>query len=204
MRYEIATLSIRLGTAAKAQAGIASWTSAPDAAGQLLGCWTTEIGELNRILVLRGFADDAAMQAERQKILATTDPFGAGEAIVGLDFDGYRPFDFMPPVAPGHHGAVYEIRTYRLKHGGAEPTVAAWGTAMPARSRLSPLVAALVAIDGPPRITHIWPYADLNQRASIRAEAVAQGIWPPKGAPEWLTGEMSSQIGLPAAFSPLR
>lgn len=38
----------------------------------------------------------------------------------------------------------------------------------------------------------------------FRADAVAQGIWPPKGGPAWLTTEMTSTIALPLAVSPLK
>jgi hypothetical protein len=37
----------------------------------------------------------------------------------------------------------------------------------------------------------------------VRAESVARGVWPPKGGPDWLTGEMRSIIALPTAISPL-
>jgi hypothetical protein len=43
----------------------------------------------------------------------------------------------------------------------------------------------------------------LDVRAAVRADSVAKGIWPPKGGPDWLTGEMHSTIGLPTAISPL-
>jgi len=50
---------------------------------------------------------------------------------------------------------------------------------------------------------HVTPYADLNERTRIRGEAVASGIWPPKGGADWLT-VMGSTICVPARFSPLR
>lgn len=203
MIYEIATLSIKLGTAAKAIAGIGDYVKAPSAKGTLLGCWSTEIGDLNQLLVLRGFDDHAQLLGERERILRTTDPFGAGDAIAGLNFDSYAPFPFLPPVKPGKYGAVYEIRTYKLKHGGVPHTIAAWEAAIPARCELSPLSIAMYALDGPPRFTHIWPFASLDARAAVRADSVARGIWPPKGGPDWLTGEMRSVIGLPTAISPL-
>jgi hypothetical protein len=202
MIYEIATLSIKLGTAAKAIAGIGDYVKAPGAKGTLLGCWSTEIGDLNQLLVLRGFDDHAQLLGERERILRTTDPFGAGDAIASLNFDSYTPFPFLPPVKPGKYGAVYEIRTYKLKHGGVPHTIAAW-EAVPARCELSPLSIAMYALDGPPRFTHIWPFASLDVRAAVRADSVAKGIWPPKGGPDWLTGEMHSTIGLPTAILPL-
>jgi hypothetical protein len=203
MRYEIATLTIKFGTAAQAVAGIGGHVKAAGARGTLLGCWASEIGQLNQLYLLRGFADDAEVQAERSRIVGATDPFGCGEAIVAMDFDTYAPFPFLPPVAPGKFGKVYEIRSYRLKPGGIPATIAAWQAGVPERIKLSPLVVAMYALDGPPRFTHIWPYASLDARAAIRADAVAKGIWPPKGGPEWLAGDMRSTIALPTAISPL-
>ncbi len=43
MRYEIATLTIRLGGANAVIAGVEAWTASPDAKGRLLGCWLSEI-----------------------------------------------------------------------------------------------------------------------------------------------------------------
>ena len=85
------------------------------------------------------------------------------------------------------------------------PTDQAWpyyGLRIPARVKLSPLVIAMYALDGPPRFTHIWPFVSLDARAAIRADSVKQGIWPPKGGPAWLTGEMQSTIALPTAIPP--
>ncbi|QCI65947.1 NIPSNAP family protein [Phreatobacter stygius] len=203
MLYELATLSIRLGTAAKAIAGIDSYVKEPTAKGRLLGCWASEIGELNRLVVLRGFADADALAAERTRTLGTTNPFHCGEALSHLRLESYAPFSFLPPVTTGKFGQVYEIRTYGLKLGGVGPTSAAWEAAMPERAKLSPLTIAMYALDGPQRFTHIWPYASLDARAAVRTESVAGGVWPPKGGPDWLTGEMVSTIGLPTAISPL-
>lgn len=203
MRYEIATLSYRLGTLPKLLSGIEAHMKSASRKGEVLGCWTTDIGTLNRCLILSAFADDAAMQAERQRLQAETDPFGCGDAITRMMFESYAAFHWMPPVTPGKFGAVYEFRTYILRHGGIEPTSAAWQPAMAERGKRSPMVGFFYSLEGPLRVTHIWPYADLRQRADIRGKAVADGIWPPKGGPDWLTGEMESQIAVPASFSPL-
>jgi hypothetical protein len=203
MRYELANLTIKLGTAAQAIAGIGGYVKADGAKGNLLGCWTSEIGQLNQLYVLRGFADDAELQTERTRTFGTSNPFGCGEVIVTMDLDAYAPFPFLPPVAAGKLGKVYEIRTYRLKAGGVPATIAAWQAAVPERIKLSPLVVAMYALDGPPRFTHIWPFASLDARAAIRADAITKGVWPPKGGPDWLTGDMRSTIVLPTAISPL-
>jgi hypothetical protein len=42
----------------------------------------------------------------------------------------------------------------------------------------------MYALDGPPRITHIWDFESLAQRASLRSTGFSAGVWPPKGGPE--------------------
>ena len=62
----------------------------------------------------------------------------------------------------------------------------------------------MYALDGTvPRFLNIWPYKSVDERSRIRAEAVKDGIWPPKGGPAHLT-TMESTIYVPAPFSPLR
>ena len=76
--------------------------------------------------------------------------------------------------------------------------------AIPARIKLSPIIVAAYALDGAtPRMLHICPYADLNERMRVRGESASSGIWPPKGGPDWLT-VMQATICTPAKFSPLR
>jgi hypothetical protein len=62
----------------------------------------------------------------------------------------------------------------------------------------------MVALDGPLRFTNIWPYPSLDARSQARSQAVAQGIWPPKGGPAHLSTDMVSTIALPTAVSPLK
>jgi hypothetical protein len=204
MRYELATLTIKFGTAPTVIPAIDSYVKDPSAEGTLLGCWLMDIGELNQIVVLRSFADDATLAVERLRALNTTNPFYCGDNLTAMQLDAYAPFHWMAPVKPGAYGSVYEIRSYKLKHGGVPATMALWEKAVPARAKLSPLLLAMYALDGAPRYTHIWPYQSLAARSAIRAEAVATGVWPPKGGPEWLTGEMRNMIGLPTAISPLQ
>jgi hypothetical protein len=202
-RYEIATLSIQMGSAPKFLPGLEAYLSAPEATGRLLGVWTSDIGALNKLVVLREFEDDAALLNERARGLRAANPFGAGEYLTRLDMESYAPFPGMPPVETGAFGPVYELRTYVLKTGGLEPTFEGWAEKLPERTKVSKLSVALYALDGTPRITHIWPYASPNERFEKRTESVAQGAWPPKSA-VWLTPEMSSAIYLPTAISPLR
>lgn len=208
MYYEIATLTLPFGTAAQAAQQVQAFASAPDAGGELLACWSSDIGVLNQMIVLRGFADLASLQAERERTQQSASPFGCGEIFQKLEQHSYKGFPWMKPVRPsaesGIAGPVYEIRTYGIKPGGVQPTIDLWEQYVPPREQLSPCVVAMVALDGPLRFTNIWAYPTLDARSKARADAVAQGIWPPKGGPAHLTTDMFSTIALPTAVSPLK
>ncbi|GGC64401.1 NIPSNAP family protein [Chelatococcus reniformis] len=200
--YELTTLSCPVVSVSRASDGVQAFLSTPDARGALLGCWRTDIGTLGRLLILRAFASQEDLVAERRRALLDADPFNAGDAVTAMEMDTYLPFPFLPPVEPGAYGRVYEFRTYKLRPGGLAPTLAGWEAAMPARAARSRLVVAMYALDGTPRITHIWPYAGLDERSAVRAKATADGIWPPPGAPEQVL-EASSAIAVPEPYSPL-
>lgn len=203
-RLEVATLSIRTATAAAALQGIERHAAQAGSKGTLCAVWTAEIGTLNRILIVRAFDEHDDLLAERARIVESGDFFGASGELVDCTFETWAPFPFVTPRLAGEFGGVYEFRVYGVKPAGIRPTLAAWEAAVPPRTRLSPIVMAAYALDGAtPRIMHACPYADLNERSRIRAEAVAAGIWPPKGGPDWLT-VMQSTICIPARFSPLR
>ena len=208
MYYELATLTLPFGTAGQAAQNVQAYCADAQAKGELLGCWFTDIGQLNQMIVMRGFATLADLQAERDRTQKSASPFGCGDIFQKLEQHSYQGFPWMKPVRPsaesGITGPVYEIRTYGIKTGGVQPTIDLWEQYVPPREALSPCVVAMVALDGPLRFTNIWAYPSLDARSKARADAVAQGIWPPKGGPAHLTTDMVSTIGLPTAVSPLK
>ena len=208
MYYELATMTLPFGTAGNAATQVQAFSSAADAKGELLGCWFTDIGVLNQMVVLRGFASLADLQAERDRTQKSSSPFGCGDIYQSLEQHSYQGFPWMKPVRPsaesGITGPVYEIRTYGIKPGGVQPTIDLWEQYVPPREELSPCVVAMVALDGPLRFTNIWSYSTLDARSKARVDAVAQGIWPPKGGPAHITTSMTSTIALPTAVSPLK
>ena len=209
MYYELATLTLNFGTTAAAATAIGQATQNAHHEGELLGCWYSDIGVLNQVMVLRGFSRLEALHEARAHKLRETDPFGcAAHLAAPIVYAAYQGFPWMKPVRPsaesGIHGPVYEIRTYGIKPGGVQATIDLWQQALPAREKISPCVAAMVALDGTPRFTNIWAYPSVDARSKARADAVSQGIWPPKGGPAWLTTDMVSTIAMPTAVSPLK
>jgi len=199
--YDVTILTVRPGTHPQALAVLGKTLGA---APGLLACWYSEIGAVNRILILREAADAAAALDRRLAALSSANPFGLGEFITAMTMDTYASFDFVAPMRPGEFGPCYEVRSYVLKPGGLAPTLALWREAVPGRAKVSPLLAAMTSLTGAvTRFMHIWPYRTLDERARLRDKAVADGVWPPPGGPGHLLSQ-EVDIYLPAAFSPLR
>lgn len=199
--YDVTIATVRPGTHPQALAALDK-TLAGDS--NLLACWYSEIGALNRILIIRKSADASKAVANRFAALSARNPFGIGEFITDLSLDTYVPFDFMPPLQGGAYGPCYEVRSYVLKPDGLTPTIELWRKAVPGRAGVSPLLVAMVAVTGAAiRFMHVWPYKTYDERARLREKAVADGLWPPPGGPGHLLSQQAD-IYLPAAFSPLR
>ena len=147
-RLELATLSIRTATAAAALQGIERYAGQHKGPGAFAGVWTAEIGTLNRILVLRSFDAQDELFAERARIVESGDFFGASDQLVDCTFETWAPYPFVKPQLAGAFGAFYEVRIYGIRPAGMRPTLAAWEAAVPARTKLSPIVVAAYALDG--------------------------------------------------------
>ncbi|MBU3846136.1 MAG: NIPSNAP family protein [Candidatus Acinetobacter avistercoris] len=202
--YQLINITIKMGTAGAVATGIQQYFADEQAKAKLLGVWFSDIGQLNQIVVLTSFTSQADLDEEKTRLGAQENIFANAENIIKYSVENFAGFDFLPEVELGEFGPVYEIRTYELKHGGVPHVLNAWENAVPERTKYSRLTIAMYALDGTPRIVSIWPYKSLNERSEIRAQSVADGIWPPKGGPQWLTHEMQSMIALPTAISPLK
>lgn len=199
--YDVTIATVRPGTQPQALAALEK-RLAKDLS--LLACWYSDIGALNRILIIRKSAEAAAAIENRFAALNARSPFGIGEFVTELSLDTYVSFDFIPPLRLGAFGPCYEVRSYVLKPDGLAPTVELWRQAVPGRARVSPLLAAMVAVTGPAiRFLHIWPYKTVDERVRLREKAIIDGVWPPPGGPDHLISQQAD-IYLPATFSPLR
>ena len=201
--FELAYLTTMMGKAADVAAGVKRFCEEAEQ-GQLAGVWFSDIGKLNQVIVLRTFDSAAELDQERQRTLEAADPFYATEWLIDLDLQRFAGFPFLPEVELGAVGPAYELRTYEMKHGGLPHVLHAWEQAVPERIQYSKLTAAMYSLDGVPRIVSIWPYASVDQRTQVRQQVVQEGVWPPKGGPQWLTHQMESIIMWPTAVSPLK
>jgi NIPSNAP len=203
MIYGVCTIEVPPGKVNEALAGLGD-AAAAGHLGALRGCWYSEIGRLNRILMIAEHPSGDALAAAHQSSLASENPFGVAGIATAITLDAYATFPGVEFLPSGNVGPVFEVRTYQLKRSGLTPTFAAWAKVLKARMELSPLAVVMYAVNGVvPRFMHIWPFRSLNERMSIRADAVKQGVWPPPGGLQHIES-MQSEIFLPAAFSPLQ
>lgn len=202
MLYDVMTMSVQPGSASQALAKLETALGRLSLHGELLTCWLSEIGALNRILIIRSYSDMGALLADRESVTSGADPFGLGDLLTGADLMFYVPFGFVDPMRPGSKAAFYEVRTYWLKPDALAPTMEAWRQALPERVKLSRLLMAMHSTGPTPRFMHIWPYDSLGDRQRIRAEAVERGLWPPRGGPGRLSAQQTD-IYMPARFSPI-
>ncbi len=158
-----------------------------------LAVWVSEIGVLNRVVLFRTAGTYDGLLDGRPDVLAAIPK----EAVQNLDVTSWR---IISPLLPaGAHGGIYEWRCYELKLGQVGDVEEAFAAAVPGRLGLSSLLCGMVSIEGTPRLAHIWPYADMNARLEIRAQAVASGSWPPKIGGDLVA--MENAILLPAKGS---
>lgn len=178
---------------------------------ELIGCWFTDIGTLNQVIQIWPYES----LGERERIVAAAGKDGEWpddlmDLVVGATSEIYAPFPFSPPVEAGEFGAVYEMRIYDIIPGTYDDLAAAWRAALPARRERSRCAALLYSeLGGMHKLVHLWPYADLNERARIRRETVADRIWPPSVVvpakdPRGTIRHQVNMIMLPAAYSPMR
>jgi hypothetical protein len=204
MHFDVTTLVLRPGTTPKALPRLEQGLREARLRGRLLACWFSDLGALNQILLIREYRNEPDICADRELIVRATDFYGVADMISALSSDTYVPFPFMPPIETGARGPFFEVRTYVLQPAGLSKTIELWQTAVPDRVKLSPLLAAMYSLSGGlPRFMHIWPYASLDQRQSLRNEAVRTGVWPPPGGPDQLRAQQAD-IFLAAGFSPIR
>lgn len=198
--FDYMVLSVAPGTASAVVAALRDSLLANDN-GRLVGCWVSEIGRLNEIVVVRSFESEA-IREENQFGTVSRLP-GMAVNLIAVRQEVFTAAKGMPCAQAGSFGAFYEIRRYELNDGGLAPTLAAWREAVPARIALSPLVLMMHPVKSATCIVHIWPFETLDQRQGIRAKAFSEGIWPPKDTARWIkTAETG--IFAPTVFSPLR
>ena len=168
---------------------------------ELAAFFYTDIGPLNQIIHVWPYEDITARSQIRAE--ANQDPNWPPH-LEGLEnqlSEIFVPFPFTPEFDKSKTGPVFEWRSYTIKPHSTGDIIKAWGEALEAREKLSPILMAMYTELGPlNKFVHIWPYESLEHRREVREEAAAKGIWPPGGGNYLIDQE--NKICFAAPFSP--
>ena len=98
MLYELTTIEVRPGTLGTAMQRLGDTVAKGPPASRLLGCWTTEIGQVNEIVALSAVPDDAPLSDSVGGHWLAAD---ITEFLVTARLEHLRLFPFLPDVQPG-------------------------------------------------------------------------------------------------------
>src|SRR5665213_2610945 len=108
MLYELTILGIKPNQLGPVLAILPDSVPAASKNGRLLGCFTCELGVLNRIAILAAYPDAHAIQAHRAALLDRGDLYGVTQHLASFDRATFQPFPFMSDLEPGAYGPFYE------------------------------------------------------------------------------------------------
>jgi hypothetical protein len=205
MIYEMRTYTLRPGTVPEALEKFEKAYSTYKDFKAMAGLFYTDIGPVNQLIQIWPFESHAEREAVRAETPNRKDwPPGLGDVVQKQEVEVYDPFPYVTCFEPGDYGPIYEMRYYEMVIGDMGKTMKSWEAALPERTSRSPMVAAMYTDIGPlNKMVHIWPYRSFKDRTEIRDKAVADKIWPPRGAnaPPVI---QRNKIMYPASFSPMQ
>jgi len=206
MIVEVRTYQLKPGTVAEVENRFAEGLPNREKLSKLAALWHTEVGPLNEITHIWTYDNLEQRSAIRAEAIRTKVwPPKIQEFVLNMQSEIFNPAPFSPPLDAREVGPLFEIRSYTLAAGAVPGMIERWSAKIEERVKLSPLVGAWYSEFGAlNKWVHIWAYKDVAERARIRAEAHAKGIWPPGGAAAGLVLKMENKLVMPAACSPLR
>src|SRR2546426_8128289 len=208
MIYEVRTYTLKTGAVAEFEDRFTKRQPLREKHSKLGAFWHTEFGPLNQVIHAWPYENLQHRTAVREAM--AKDPAlqqlpGGRDLIVAQEADIMIPAPFMQPLGSRDFGTgnIYEMRIYTYLPGETSAVLEAWGKAVPAREKLSPLAACWTSeLGGLNKFVHVWVYKDVNERARIRQESRKGGQGPPQagGAPQ----TQEHQLHGPGSLAPPR
>ena len=208
MLYEVRTYTLRPGAVAEFEDRFAKRLPIREKHSKLGAFWHTEVGPLNQVIHVWPYENLEHRMRVREAMAKDTElqqvP-GGRDLIVAQEAEIMIPAPFMHPLGSRNYGTgnIYEMRIYTHAPGNIPAVLKAWGEAIEAREKYSPLAACWTSeLGGLNKFVHVWVYANLNERARIREEARKAGHWPPPSGVRPIRQE--NKILIAAPFSPVQ
>lgn len=205
MIYEIRTYKLKAGSVPELERRAGERMEWRKKFSPLAAFLHTEIGPLNEIVHIWPYENEQERYRIRAQVFSDTEhwPPAVAEFILVQQSEILVPFPFLPEVKAGKIGPIFEMNCVNIVPETAKDLMKRWERALPARTKLSPLVLAGMCEFGQAnRFIHIWAYRSLDERMIIKEKARQVG-WPPPGDADSIIAQ-ENKILLPAAFSPLQ
>jgi hypothetical protein len=177
--------------------------------GRLAGSWTTEFGTLNQYVHLWEYAsldERERLRGELAKNEAWTKEYVPKIRVLMLAQENKVLSPQLPLKPPADSGWLYELRWYRSHPGRIGEWIREVTGIMPAREKYSKIVGLWQTEMGQLNEgVHLWAYRDLNERAAVRAKAIADPDWQAYlGRTAPLLVQQNAVILVPAPSSPMK
>jgi NIPSNAP len=177
--------------------------------GKLAGSWTTEFGTLNQYVHLweyPGLDERERLRGELAKHEAWTKEYVPKIRVLLLAQENKILSPQLPLRPPADSGWLYELRWYRSHAGRIGDWIREIKGVMPTREKYSKIVGLWQTEMGQlNEAVHLWAYRDLNERAAVRAKALADPEWQAyigRSAPLLL--QQNAVVLIPAPSSPMK
>ena len=205
MIVEMRTYTLKPGSTAQFEERFGAALPVRAAVSPLAAFWHSEVGPLNQVIHVWPYEtmdERSRLRAEATKL--TGWPPNVREFVVSQKSQIFIPAPFSPKLEPRQLGGIYEIRMYTMAPGAIPGQIERWAGAIGERVKRSPLAFAGHSELGDLNIwCHIWAYKDAAERFAVRAQAVKDGVWPPRGGQPGQTLIQENMLVVPASFSPL-
>jgi hypothetical protein len=204
MIYEFRTYTIRAGTLPEFLKRFGDALPKRERFSKLAAFWHTDIGPLNQVIHVWPYENSNARTRIRAEAVKDRSwPPNTGEFILTMKAEILEPMPFSPKLDPSSSGPIFEMCINTFKPFTMPSIIKRWNEKLTERLRLSPLIGVFATDVGElNRWTHIWSYKTLDERAAVKAAAVASDLWPIR-SDDIVIGE-ETKILLPAPFSPIQ
>lgn len=197
-RFDLTLMRLHPRTMATALERVRHWLEGRP--GELLACLYSDIGTVNQLLLLRGFADAGELLSARDAALRERDPFGVREFSLGLTMGLWAALPGLPAPGPATRGPLFEVRTDQLKPGRLGPALAAWSGA---EHGAMPAIGLFATAADTPQIVHLWPWsAEAGRIGPVQFDSPTD-LAARLGGAENLAWQRT-ELFRAAAFSPLQ
>ena len=177
--------------------------------GRLAGSWTTEFGTLNQYVHLWEYPsldERERLRGDLAKNEAWTKEYVPRIRVLMLAQENKILSPQLPLKPPADSGWLYELRWYRSQRGRIGDWLREIKGVMPTREKYSKIVGLWQTEAGQlNEAVHLWAYRDLNERAAVRAKALADPEWQAyigRSAP--LLVQQNAVVLVPAPSSPMK